>query len=107
MDIDSNLRLVKLFEVYGVLLTAKQQDICKMYFFDNFTLAEIGEICGVSRQAINDCIEKSSKNLEQYEKKIGKLKLQEYVQKELTCLNEKYTDSNLTKDILNILGNMD
>ncbi len=107
MDIYSNFRLIRLFEIYGQLLTAKQQNICKMYFFDNLTLAEIGENLGVSRQAINDCIEKSSRNLEQFEEKIGKLKLQEYIYGELTNLDKKYANSNLTKDISDILDNID
>lgn len=107
MDIYSNLRYTRLFEIYGQLLTDKQQTICQMYFFDNLTLAEIGENLAVSRQAINDCIEKSTRNLEQFEEKIGKLKLQEYITKELNYLDKKYTNSNLTKDITNILNTLD
>lgn len=107
MDIDSNIRLIRLFDIYGQLLTDKQQCICKMYFFDNLTLAEIGENLSVSRQAINDCIEKSSRNLEQFELKIGKLKLQENIRNKLLALDKKYTNSNLIKDILDILEDID
>ncbi len=107
MDIDSNLKITRLIDTYGRLLTTKQLSICQMYFFDNLTLAEIGEVLEVSRQAINDCIEKSTKNLMDFEDKIGKLKLLDNINCSLNNLKDKYKNSNLTEDINKIIDNLD
>ena len=72
MDIDSSLKIGRLLDTCGDLLTTKQMQICKYYFFENLTLAEIGQILGISRQAVNDCIEKSTKMLNVFEDKVGK-----------------------------------
>ena len=107
MDIDSNFRITRLLDTYGQLLTDKQLKICQMYFYDNLTLAEIGENLEVSRQAINDCIEKSTRNLEDIESKVGKIKLIDSIKDNLYSLDKKYRDSNLTKDIDKIINDID
>lgn len=107
MDIDNNIRITKLIDVYGELLTDKQLQICQMYYFDNLTLAEIGEVLQISRQAVNDCIEKSTKNLNEFELKIGKINLIENIDNQLKALAKKYNDNSLTKDIFEILDHIE
>ncbi len=107
MDIDNNIRVTKLIDVYGELLTDKQLQICQMYYFDNLTLAEIGEVLQISRQAVSDCIEKSTKNLNEFELKIGKIKLIENINNQLKTLAKKYNDNSLTKDISSIIDHME
>lgn len=107
MDIDNNIRITKLIDVYGELLTDKQLQICQMYYFDNLTLAEIGEVLQISRQAVNDCIEKSTKNLNEFELKIGKINLIENIDNQLKTLAKKYNDNSLTKDIFEILDHIE
>lgn len=107
MDIDNNFKIGRLIDAYGDLLTDKQMQICKLYYFDNLTLAEIGQVLGISRQAVNDCIEKCTKNLIDIEEKIGKIKLLENIVDRLKFLDEKYKNSNLTKDIQDIINNID
>ena len=106
MDIDSSLKIGRLLDTYGELLTTKQIQICKYYFFENLTLAEIGEILGISRQAVNDCIEKSTKMLNGFEDKVGKLKLIDHIRKQLENLKNCHSD-NLTEEIDKILEKLD
>lgn len=65
------LYLSALFDLYGALLTEKQQECLRMHLFDDFSLSEIGESLGISRQAVYDNIHRSEKAMESYEKKLG------------------------------------
>ena len=58
---------------YGELLTEKQQDICDLYFKEDFSLSEISENYDISRAAVLDTIKRSKKLLEDYEKNKDKL----------------------------------
>jgi len=78
-----------LFDFYGQLLTQKQQDILKMYYEDNYTLVEIAEELGVSRQAVYDSIKKAEKILYSYEEKLG--------------LTHKFAQTNAAMDQINLL----
>ena len=65
------LYLSALFDLYGALLTEKQQECLRMHLFDDFSLSEIGESLGISRQAVYDNIHRSEKAMESYEEKLG------------------------------------
>lgn len=71
MDIEKNMRLIALFDFYGVLLTEKQKTYIELYYEDDLSLGEIAEQYEVSRQAIYDNIRRTEKMLEDYEKKLG------------------------------------
>ncbi|TYZ30047.1 YlxM family DNA-binding protein [Selenomonas caprae] len=65
------LYLSALFDLYGALLTEKQQECLRMHLFEDFSLSEIGEELGISRQAVYDNIHRSQKAMEAYEEKLG------------------------------------
>ncbi len=60
-----------LYDFYGQLLTARQKEILKLYYEDNFSLSEIAEAFSISRQAVHDTIKKAEKALREYESKLG------------------------------------
>ena len=66
--------LADLLDLYGMLLTEKQRRCLELHLFDDFSLSEIGEAVGVSRQAVYDIIHRSEQALETYEQKLGLLK---------------------------------
>ncbi|MFC6346794.1 putative DNA-binding protein [Vagococcus carniphilus] len=59
-----------LFEFYSTLLTEKQMNYIELYYADDFSLGEIADEYGVSRQAVYDNIKRTEKLLETYEKKL-------------------------------------
>ena len=65
------LYLSTLFDLYGAQLTEKQQECLRLHLFEDFSLSEIGEELGISRQAVYDNIHRSEKAMESYEKKLG------------------------------------
>lgn len=63
-------RMNLLYDFYAPLLTGKQQQYLQYYFHENYSLAEIAELSGVSRQAVNDQIRRAGAMLEEYEDKL-------------------------------------
>ncbi|KAF1301272.1 MULTISPECIES: putative DNA-binding protein [Enterococcus] len=70
MEIEKTNRMNALFEFYSTLLTEKQMNYMELYYADDFSLGEIAEEYGVSRQAVYDNIKRTEKILEDYEKKL-------------------------------------
>ena len=69
--IDKMFEIGLLYDFYSELLTPHQKRISQLYFEDNYTLAEIADVTGVSRQAVHDAVSKSEKSLRSYEEKLG------------------------------------
>lgn len=63
--------MIMLKDFYGPLLTPKQQDIMNLYYEDDLSLTEIGDIRNVTRQAVYDIIKRAEKTLEDYEQRLG------------------------------------
>ncbi len=60
-----------LFDLYGALLTDKQQECLRMQLFEDLSMSEIGDALGISRQAVYDNIHRGEKAMEAYEQKLG------------------------------------
>lgn len=61
------LEFMRLWDLYGGLLTENQREICKMYFELDLTVSEIAEQKGISRQGVSECLSLCKKQLEGYE----------------------------------------
>jgi predicted DNA-binding protein YlxM (UPF0122 family) len=60
-----------LYDFYGGLLTEKQRKAMELYYFEDWSLAEIAESEGVSRQAVHDLIHRTERTMEELEAKLG------------------------------------
>ncbi|MGI6206188.1 MAG: YlxM family DNA-binding protein [Anaerovoracaceae bacterium] len=60
-----------LYDFYGELLTNRQKDVLQYYYGDDYTLGEIAEMAGISRQAVYDTVSKAEKSLRSYEASLG------------------------------------
>ena len=69
--VDQFLYLSDLYDIYGALLTKKQQECLHLHLYDDFSLSEIGEELGISRQAVYDNIHRAEKAMNEYEAKLG------------------------------------
>lgn len=63
--------LTILFDYYEKLLTEKDCECFKAYYFDNLSLAEVAELTDISRNAIHKRLKKIEEKLEFYEDAIG------------------------------------
>ena len=60
-----------LYDRYGVLLTPHQRELYEEAVFHDLSLAEIAERHGVSRQGVSDLLNRATKTMTEYEKKLG------------------------------------
>ena len=67
---ESRFYLIDLYDIYGELLTEKQQEYFEDYYFNNLTLAEISENNDVSRNAIHKQLKETEEKLNHYEEKL-------------------------------------
>ena len=58
-------------DFYGGLLTEKQVEILDCYYNEDYSLSEIANGLGISRQAAHDAIRSGSQALVEYEEKLG------------------------------------
>lgn len=59
-----------LYDFYGQMLTDKQRDIIDLYYNNDFSLGEISESAGISRQGVHDLLRRSEKILYHYENQL-------------------------------------
>ncbi len=74
MTLEQRAQLVMLYDLYGGLLTEKQQDVFDLYHQCDLSLGEIAAEQHISRPAVHDLIKRTEHLLEKYE---GKLHLAE------------------------------
>ena len=68
------LEMALLLDYYGGMLTDKQRDCFDMRYNQDLSLAEIGEMLGVSRQAVCDNLSRTEVLLRRMEENIGCVK---------------------------------
>lgn len=102
---ENNVKFTLLYDIYGKLLTKKQQDIFEEYYLYNLSLREVASNKNISYQAVRDSIKTSEEMLEEYEKKVGMFKLKQKLRKiEKICSKDNKLDKN---EILRILSEDD
>ncbi len=87
-----------LFDSYGELLTSKQQDYFKDYYFNNLSLSEIAENYEITRNAVYNQLREAREKLEHYDK-ILELSIKQRKVKEI-C--DRINDEDLKKDLKDI-----
>jgi predicted DNA-binding protein YlxM (UPF0122 family) len=68
--LEKTTRMNYLYDFYNSLLTPKQQSYMSLYYLDDYSLGEIAEEYGISRQAVYDNIKRTEAMLEEYEEKL-------------------------------------
>lgn len=70
-------RIAALFDIYGVLLTEKQQEAVSLFYEEDCSLSEIAESFNSTRQAVNDLLKRTLTVMERYEAGLGLLAQQQ------------------------------
>lgn len=65
---NDKVEIGSLLDIYGTMLTEHQRNVLAMYVDDDYSLAEIAEIEGISRQGAHDAISRASAQLYGYER---------------------------------------
>ncbi len=99
MDIEKLLYLNNLYDLYGSLLTDKQQQYFKEYYFNNLSFGEISEKYQISRNAAFKQLKIIEEKLLDYEEK---LKLY-YKKEKINGIIKKIEDKNIKSELENLL----
>ena len=69
-----DLKISLLFDCYGELLNDKQREIFDCYYNEDFSLSEVAENFGITRQGVRDFVKRTEQQLLDYEEKLGLFK---------------------------------
>ena len=86
----------ELYDVYGSLLTKRQQEILQLYCQEDLSYSEISEELNISRSAVLDAVHKSIHQLEKYESVV------QYVSKRKQLMELTEKDKELSEKIKEI-----
>ena len=59
-----------LYDFYGELLTERQQQVYESVVLEDYSLSEVAEDLGSSRQGVHDMIKRCNHTLEEYESRL-------------------------------------
>ncbi len=66
-----NLNMSLLLDFYGDILSDKQREAADLFYNGDYSLSEISEITGITRQGVRDRIVKSEEIIIELEEKLG------------------------------------
>jgi predicted DNA-binding protein YlxM (UPF0122 family) len=70
MNMDKLARQALLYDFYGELLTKHQQNVYEDVVLNDYSLSEVAQDQGISRQGVHDLVKRSTRILEEYEEKL-------------------------------------
>lgn len=66
-----DLTVLSLLDIYGDALTVKQREMLSDYYARDFSLSEIADNAGISRQAVHAAVKQAEESLFAFEKHFG------------------------------------
>lgn len=78
---EKDMRFPLLFDTYGAMLSDRKREIIDYYYNDDYSLAEISELTGISRQGVRNSIKKSEEEILALEDKLNFVKKNEALTK--------------------------
>ena len=73
------MRFPLLLDAYGALLTERKRELLDYYYNEDYSLSEIAELTGLSRQGARDGIRKAEEELRTLEDTLSMVRLTETV----------------------------
>lgn len=106
---EKNIEVSLLLDFYGDLLKESGRQAVDLYYNEDFSLAEIADRMGITRQGVRDSIKRSERQLFEFESKLGMLKRYRALESGLeqiafaaTSIQEKSQDKDVSGLALSI-----
>lgn len=85
MNIEENIKLGCLIDIYGDFLSLQQKNMILCYVNNDMTLSEIAENEHISRPAVLDAIKKAKQKLYEFESKLRLYELKSRLSEAVNC----------------------
>ena len=100
---EKNLNVGYLLDFYGELIPERKRTVLTLYYDEDYSLAEVADEIGISRQGVRDIVKKTENELFFYEEKLGlakKLLLVEQYSDALCQLAEQHSLPDDVKELI-------
>ena len=95
-----DLSLCTLFDRYAPILKQKPREAFHLYYNEDYSLSEIAEITGTSRQAVRDLITRTAEELKSMEAALKLLQKEEALVSSCEKIKRAHPDLNAELDAL-------
>ena len=92
------IELSMLYDFYGALLKENQQRMFEASVLEDYGYAEIAEEEGISRQGVYDAIRRATRQLREYEEKLGLVARFEKQREQTKLLRKELDDLGLSAE---------
>lgn len=75
-----------LLDFYGEMLSERRRAIMEMYYYEDFSLSEIADETGISRQGVRDSVKKGEGELAALEEKLGLVRRFDKIREEIESI---------------------
>ena len=99
MQFEEHIKLIKLFDIYGNLLSKKQKQVLDAFLNSDIGESEIAELLGESRQSMHDAISKAKKQLFKFEENCKFLKKEQEFKVKLEKVKELLQNNETNKSL--------
>ena len=86
----NRVELINLYDTYEVLLTSREQEIFKYYYYEDLSLSEIGDNLNITRTGVHNTLKKVEEKLNNYEENLHLYSIKQ-------TLNNILKEKNLTE----------
>ncbi|HAN20279.1 MAG: hypothetical protein A2Y15_07955 [Clostridiales bacterium GWF2_36_10] len=95
---DKRAVICKLIDFYAGVLSTRQREVLELYYYEDFSLAEIAENLGITRQGVRDNIKHGEEALFDFEDKLGLIKKNVFISETAHRIIE-LTDNEKIKEL--------
>lgn len=88
-----------LLDIYGKMLTQRQQEVMAAYYEDDLSLGEIAENLNITRPGVHDLVQRSKSQLQSWEAQLGLAQKDDQRRKVVSGIR------NLTEEALKLAEN--
>ena len=68
---EKNMRYCLLLDFYGEVLSENQREMMDLYYNEDFSLSELADEIGITRQGVRDAVPRAEESLDSLEEKLG------------------------------------
>ena len=107
MSFEKTMDISILLDFYSSLITPRQRDIVDLYYNEDFSLSEISENLGITRQGVRDGLKKAEEALVEAEEKLSLYKLYKERESLVNFIEKRLSETNaIYPDIMEALARL-